>query len=239
MNTALEYKKIRRTGIIPGCLLGGGLAAAIPILELYVRSEQYVDNPQSPLMTIFQADWKMMSMLNMLLVINVACMMYHTEYTENAIQRITALPAREEGVFVGKSILLSLICAGILIIEMLALMFCAIHWFGGGNSAYDLFQNFGYCFCMLLPAAAISLLLASACRNMWITLGIDVVCVFLATMIPEKCFVLSIFPFALPFQILGGAQAGKTAGYLIAAAMEILVIFTAEMIFLRVRRSFA
>ena len=237
MNTALEYKKIRRTGIIPGCLLGGCLAAFIPILELAVRSEQYTNISQQPLSALLQADWQMMAMLNMLLVITVACMMYHTEYTENAIQRITTLPVREEGIFLGKFILLSLICAVILTIEMVSLMFCTMHWFGGESNAKDLFQNFGYFFCMLLPVAAISLLFASVCRNMWISLGIDVVCVFLATMIPVKYFALSIFPFALPFQILGETQAGKTAGYLIAALVEILLVFAAEMIFLKVRRS--
>ena len=36
MNIALEYKKIKRTGIIPGCLAGGLLAALIPVLELTV-----------------------------------------------------------------------------------------------------------------------------------------------------------------------------------------------------------
>lgn len=88
MNFALEYKKIKRTGIIPGCLAGGILAAAVPILELAVRSEQYTHLMQPPLRTIMQADWQMMSMLNMLIVITAACMMYHTEYADNAIQRI-------------------------------------------------------------------------------------------------------------------------------------------------------
>lgn len=256
MNTTSEYKKIKRTGIIPGCLLGGALAAAIPVLELFVRSERYTNIPKSPLQIILQADWQMMAMLNMLLVITVACMMYHTEYADNAICRITTLPVREEEVFLRKSLLLSGMCIIIMIIEMLSLMFCTLHWFGGEGGAYarfygdsfaasylrfigDLCQNFGYCFCMLLPTAAISLLFASACRNMWVSLGIDVVCVFAATMIPAKYFALSIFPFALPFQTLEGAQAGKPAAYLIAAAAEILVICTAEMIFLKVRRSLA
>ena len=237
MNILLEYKKIKRTGIMFGCIAGGVLAAGIPVLELTVRSEQYAGLIQSPLQIILEADWKMMAMLNMLLVITVACMMYHTEYAENAIQRITTLPVREEGIFLGKFILLSLICAVILTIEMVSLMFCTMHWFGGESNAKDLFQNFGYFFCILLPVAAISLLFASVCRNMWISLGIDVVCVFLATMIPVKYFALSIFPFALPFQILGETQAGKTAGYLIAALVEILLVFAAEMIFLKVRRS--
>ena len=101
MKLTLEYKKIKRTGIVPGCLAGGILAAAVPILELAVRSEQYTQLRQSPLRTIMQADWQMMSMLNMLLVITIACMMYHTEYADNAVGRMITLPLREERIFFG------------------------------------------------------------------------------------------------------------------------------------------
>lgn len=241
MNTILEYKKIKRTGVLPGCLLGGCLAAFVPILELSVRSEQYANIPKPPLQIILQADWQMMAMLNMLLVIVISCMMYHTEYADNAIQRITTLPVREEEIFIGKTILLAGMCIVLLVIEMLSLTFCTLHWFGGADGAFikDLLQNFGYSFCMLLPVAIISLMTASAWKNMWIPLGIDVVCVFMATMIPVKYFILSIFPFALPFQILEGAKTGKVVSYLIAAAAEVLLIGAAEMIFLKVRRSLA
>ncbi|WP_286153829.1 ABC transporter permease [Sporofaciens musculi] len=256
MNAILEYKKIRRTGVASGCLLGGCLAAFVPILELAVRSEQYVGIPKPPLQIILQADWQMMAMLNTLLVIVISCMMYHIEYTDNAIQRITTLPVREEEVFVRKTILLSGMCIVLLVIEMLSLIFCTLHWFGGENGAYvmfygdsfwgaymkfirDLLQNFGYSFCMLLPVAIVALMTASAWKNMWIPLGINVVCVFMATMIPVKYFALSIFPFALPFQILEGAKSGKAISYLIAAAAEVLLIGAAEMVFLKVRRSLA
>lgn len=103
----------------------------------------------------------------------------------------------------------------------------------------DLALNFGYCLCMLVPVILMSLLVASACRNMWIALGIDVICVFMATMIPEKYFALSVVPFALPFRILEGVPMDQAAHYLIAAAAEILLIGGAEMIFLKVRRALA
>ena len=103
MNILLEYKKIKRTGIMFGCIAGGVLAAGIPVLELTVRSEQYAGLIQSPLQIILEADWQMMAMLNMLLVTTIACMMYHTEYADNAIRRIITLPVREEEVFFKKT----------------------------------------------------------------------------------------------------------------------------------------
>ena len=92
---------------------------------------------------------------------------------------------------------------------------------------------------MLLPVIFLSLLIASACKNMWISLGVDVVCVFMATMIPVKYFSLAIFPFALPFQILEGAGTGQTVRFLAAGLIEGVVIGAAEIAFLRVRRSLA
>jgi len=256
MNILLEYKKIKRTGIMFGCIAGGVLAAGIPVLELTVRSEQYAGLIQSPLQIILEADWKMMAMLNMLLAMTAACMLYHTEYADHAIQRITTLPLREEAVFRGKFLLLAGLCGMALVIEMLSVLFCTLHWFGKEGGAYeacygaasagaypefmkDLALNFGYCLCMLVPVILMSLLVASACRNMWIALGIDVTCVFMATMIPVKYFALAIFPFALPFQISEGAGTGQTAGFLAAGIIEVLVIGAAEILFLRVRRSLA
>lgn len=98
----------------------------------------------------------------------------------NAIRRIITLPVREEEVFFKKTLLLSVMCMAVFIIEALSLTFCTLRWFGGENGAYvkfyadsfktpymefvkDLFQNFGYFFCMLLPVAAVLLLFASAC----------------------------------------------------------------------------
>ena len=66
MNNISEYKKIRRTGILPGCLAGGILAALVPVLELAVRWERYADISRPPLQIILEAGWQMMTMLNML-----------------------------------------------------------------------------------------------------------------------------------------------------------------------------
>lgn len=78
----------------------------------------------------------------------------------NAIRRIITLPVREEEVFFKKTLLLSVMCMAVFIIEALSLTFCTLRWFGGENGAYvkfyadsfktpymefvkDLFQNFG------------------------------------------------------------------------------------------------
>lgn len=238
MSIGLEYKKMKRTGLIAAFLCGGILAALVPVLNMVVRSELYVDLPDSPLAILFDANWQMMAMLNLLLILISACTMYHTEYAENAIQRMNTLPIQESKLFLGKFFLIVFLCIVILAIEAAAIAFCCIHWFQATSSLYlDLLQNFGYFLLLLIPVLLLSLLLASACKNMWISLGIGVVCIAIATMIPTDNFILSLFPFSLPFQILEGAD--KRMDFILAAMIEIILILSAEKIFFKVRRLLA
>lgn len=165
--------------------------------------------------------------------------MYHTEYADNAIQKMCALPVRESTLFFSKFAVMSLMCIMMLMIEAGAIGFCSAHWFRQcENLALEIVKNFGYFFLMMLPASLLSLLIAQACRNMWVSLGIGVICVFTATMLPTSNFTLSLFPFAMPFQMLAGTAENTVRNFIIAGIIEIAVIAVSEIIFLKVRRSF-
>ena len=73
---------------------------------------------------------------------------------------------------------------------------------------------------------------------MWISLGINVVCVFTATMLPINNFALSLFPFALPFQTLAGTNTDQAIYFMISVDIEIIIIGIVELIYLRIRRCF-
>lgn len=239
MSVSLECKKVKRTGFIPAFLGGGLLAAAVPVLNMAVRSENYLGLSDTPLQILLDANWQMMAMLNVLLIVVGACLMYHTEYADNAIQRMKTLPMKESRMFFGKFILVSAMCIVVLAIEAASLAFSSFHWFGSYNEFWIEFgKNFGYFFLLILPSVMLSLLISSACKNMWVSLGIGVVCVFTATMLPAKNFILSLFPFALPFQMFGGTVADRALQFVCAAVIEIIIIGIAELIFLKVRRSF-
>ena len=45
MSVSLECKKIKRTGFLLAFLGGGILAAAVPVINMAVRSEQYLNLP--------------------------------------------------------------------------------------------------------------------------------------------------------------------------------------------------
>jgi len=239
MSVSLEFKKVKRTGFIPALLVGGLLAATVPVMNMAVRSENYLSLSGTPLQILIDANWPMMAMLNVLLIVAGACLLYYTEYADNAIQKMISLPIKESTMFFGKAVLLSCMYVIVLAIETLAFIFSSVYWFGLYNGFWiELGKNVGYFLLLGLPSIMLSLLIASAFKNMWVSLGISVIGVFLAMMIYNKSFILSLFPFAMPFQILGGTDAGRVMQYICAAVIAVMVIGITELIFLKVRRSF-
>lgn len=239
MSFALERRKVKRTGFLPAFWGGGILAAAVPVLNMAFRSEMYVSMNGSPVNILLGANWQMMSMLNILLIVVGACIMYNTEYADNAIQRMCTLPTKESTMFFGKTAVLITVSILLLVIEAVSIFGCSVHWFLQSTDLYmEILKNFGFFLLLMLPAILLSLLIASVCKNMWISLGIGVICVFIATMIPTGNFVLTLFPFALPFHMLGGHAADVIRNYAIAGAIETVVIALLEVVVLKVRRSF-
>lgn len=238
MSLGLECRKIKRTGFLPAFLCGRLLAAAVPILNMSFRSEIYLTLQASPVRILLDANWQMMAMLNILLAVAGACLMYHTEYADGSLRRMRTLPLIESRLFFGKLVLLTAVCFAALVIEAAGIAFCIRYWFTPSKAVWtELLQHFGYALLLMLPAASSALLIASVCGSLWISLGIGVVCVFTATMLPARNFALSLFPFALPFQVLPDT-AEETCRYLIAASAEFLAIAAAEVSFLKIRRSF-
>lgn len=243
MNYILECQKIKRTGLIPAFLGGGILAALVPLLNMGLRSEMYIFQSAPALQILLDANWQMMAMLNLLLIVAGACILYYIEYKDNAIQRMSALPLHKSRLFFGKFLILTVMAAMMLIPEILSLAFCCQHWFSSTGISYpafytELFANYGYFLLLMLPVSLLSLLIASACRNMWISLGINIICIFTATMLPAHNFILSLFPFALPFQTLAGTDTHQVISFVIGVLIEMIAIGIAELIYLKIRRCF-
>ncbi len=238
MSFGLECKKVKRTGLSISFLGGGLLAAAVPILNMAFRAEKYLGLSAPPVEILMNANWQMMAMLNVLIAAAGACLMYYTEYADNAVQRMCMLPIKESRLFFDKAALITVMCVMMLAVEGAGTAFCAAHWFESSKEIWmELLKSFGYALLLMLPAALCALLTASACKNIWVSLGVDVVCVFTASMLPAKNFVLSLFPFAMPFRTLGGTEESTVFRFLIAALIEIVIIGIVEVLFLKVRRS--
>ena len=235
----LECKKVKRTGFLPTFFVGSILAAAVPVINMSVRSEMYLNLPGNPIQILLGANWQMMAMLNVLLIVTGASLLYHMEYADNAMKKIKSLPVMESFMFLGKAVLTIIIIFCMLIIEAGAVILCTYYWFGIGEGFWEeLCKYFGYSFLLMLPCVILSLLISEACKNMWISLGTGVICVFTATMLPTSSFTLSLFPFAMPFQVYAGTNITRSIHYIFAAIAELVILGLAQLALVKVRRSF-
>lgn len=240
MSVLLECKKAKRTGFVQVFLGGGILSAAVPVVNMAVRSQLYVTQQGSPVRILFQANWQVMAMLNILLVLVGACLLYHTEFADNAMLRIRSLPVRESSVFAGKAVLIIGMSAMVLAVEAAAVLFCSYYWFAIGEGFWnELGKSFGYAFVLLLPCIFVSLVVSETWQNMWVSLGIGVLCVFLATILPADSFLLSLFPYATPFQMLADTDKTQVLHYLSAVSAEILAVSLIQAALTKVRRLFS
>lgn len=239
MSVSLEFKKIKRTGFLSIFLGGGILAASFPIINTAARPEIYLTQQGNPLQILFNANWQIIAMLDVLLIMTGACILYNTEYASNAMQKIKSLPTRAGSVFLSKVILTIFMCILILAIEAVAVTFCSYYWFETGNGfLIGLCKNFGYELLLMLPCITISLLISEACKNIWMSLGIGVVCVFTATILPSDNFNLSLFPFAMPFQVFTNTNIEQAIRYIHTAVAEFVVFCLLELVIIKIRREF-
>ena len=240
MSLFIESKKLRRTGYIPAFLAGGFLAAAFPAAYMAVKAEEMTSLSGKPMDLLMSANWQMMAMLNILISICGACMMYHTEYADNGIQKMSVLPVRQESLFFGKFVIAFWGLSAMVIMEMAALAGCAKYWFPDDVFSFtEILKTAGFQMVVALPTVMIMLVIASACKNMWVSLGIGVICVFTFSILPQDNTVLSLFPFASPYQMFSEAtENGRTVLFLAVCGIETVAFGIGEVIYLKVRRCF-
>lgn len=239
MMLSVELKKNKRSGLIWSFLGGAILAGLIPVLNMAFRSEVYTGTEGDPLQILLNANWQMMAMLNTLLIVVSACLSYYVESADNALQKMLALPIKEESMFFAKFLLLSMFFIGVFVIEVAALAFSSVYWFSGyPDLTMEIFKNLGYIFLLSLPALVLSLMIASFFTNIWIALGIGIIGIFLATMLSDQSVILTAFPFNLPFQTLHGTDSGAADTLMWIAIGETVVLLLIQKIMMYGRRLF-
>ncbi len=238
MTLRLETKKLKRTRYFPAFLAGGLLAAAFPLINMLVRSESFTALPGEPFTILMDANWQMMAMLNILVCICGACMMYHTEYADNGAQKMDVLPVRAGKLFLTKFVVNALALALMIILETAALTWCAVHWFSGYEfDALELLQGAGFQWFVTLPTVMLMLVIASACKNMWVSLGIGVVLVFTMCIFPQDNLILSLCPFSSPYQTLAmAAESSRVPLFLGVCAAEVVVFGLLGLVYQKIRR---
>lgn len=242
MTLRLEMTKLKRTGYLPAFLGGAVLASAFPLINMLVRPETFTSMPGDPFDILMDANWQMMAMLNILVSICGACMMYHAEYADNGAQKMDVLPVHPGSIFLGKSVIAGLILAMMTAMEILVLTGCALHWFTAyGPDAAELLENLLknilFQWTAALPTVVLMLAIASACKNMWVSLGVGVILVFTIFIFPQDNPVLSLFPFSSPYQTLAtAAENDRVLLFLGVCAAEVPAFIVLELIYQKIRR---
>lgn len=232
MTNLLEFKKIKRTGLLPTFIIGGVLIAAIPILKMILLSNSY-----QTIEELLMENWQMIAMLNTFLMISGACIVYSLEYANNAIKKIESLPVSESSLFFNKFFLMAILVGMLLIFEMLGIAITAIQEGSIGTALWlELSKHFAFLLVMNLPAILFSLIIASLFENIWTTVGINLTLLFLSMMIYQKNFWLSLIPFALPFQLLQSNS--QDSQRIVAAMVELFVLSLVQLLILKFRRDF-
>lgn len=238
MTLGLEIKKLKRTGYFPVFLAGGLLAAAFPTVNMMVRSETFTAQPGDPFSILTDANWQMMAMLNILVCICGACLMYHTEYADNGAQKMDVLPVRAGSLFVMKFVITALALALMTALETAALAGCAMHWFS--DYTFDLprlLESVFFQWFVTLPTVMLMLLISSVCRNMWVSLGVGVILVFTMWIFPQDNLILSLCPFSSPYQTLSmAAEHSHVPLFFGICAGETVVFGLLELVYQKIRR---
>lgn len=241
MSLFLEWKKLKRTGYITVYMGCGLFASAFPLVQMAVRQETFLSLPGNPLDILLNANWQMIAMLNILVSICGACLMYHTEYAEKGWEKMSVLPIPTGKLFLGKCILTALGSAVLLLLEFTSITICLIHWFPKTPIAIkELLSFVGFQFVITLPTAILMLVIASACESMWVSLGIGVILLFTFSIFPQENLVLSLLPFSSPFQLFSLAQEqGWTSVFIWVCLGEVVIFVLGEGVYQKIRRSFS
>lgn len=240
MSFGTEIIKLKRTGFFPAFLGGAVLCAAVPIVNMAVRGDNYTSLPGSPLQILLNANWSLMATFAMVFIVAGACILYHTEYEHGAMQKMQTMPGSIFGLFLKKCGILFGMDLLILLLETAALAFCTVHWFEAPQDLTpSLLANFGYCALLAAPGVLLMMLVAAGFKNMWVSLGIGVVLVFTATMFAQFSdhFAVAIFPFSMPYSYCTGMETKETIKLCAAAVAETLLFTAAGYATIKIRRA--
>ena len=110
MNTfVLELRKEKRTGVIPVFLAVGMLGAAYAFVNFFVRKEQLLSLPLSPMDILLTQLYGMIMILNLFGIVVAACMIYNMEFQGGAIKKMYMLPVRMSKIYLCKFLILTVL----------------------------------------------------------------------------------------------------------------------------------
>ena len=118
---AVELKKEKRTGVILLMPAVGILGAAYAFLNFMVRKETLLHLPLAPMDVLLTQLYGMIMILNMFGIIAAACIIYHIEFSGNAVKKMYLLPVSVSSVYFCKFLILTIMLFAAVGLQNLAL----------------------------------------------------------------------------------------------------------------------
>lgn len=235
----LESRKMKRTGFYPAMFIGGMVSGFFPIINMLFRGELYTSRPGDPLTILLSANWQMMGMLNLCMIVVGACVLYHIEYAQRAIYKMESLPYSMMKMFMTKVLLLFMAAVVMVGLEMGALAFCATQWFVAEEGFWkELLLCGGYECVMLIPSIVLMTWISSMSKNVWISLGIGAILIFLLSLFQTNNTDVVWFPFEMAQTYLIREKTDPVVRLIGTAALESMAFVLFEWISYKLVREY-
>ncbi|MCM1175092.1 MAG: ABC transporter permease [Blautia sp.] len=171
----IEFRKEKRTGILPLLPAVGILGAAYASASFLVRKDVLLSLPPAPVDILLTQVYGMIAVLNMFGLIVAACMSYHMEFRGNALKKMYLMPISVPAVYFCKFLILTFLFLAAAGFQDLALARIGITDLPQGTFDLKTFLSFaGYSFITSMPVLSFMILVSSRFPNLWVPLGIGV-----------------------------------------------------------------
>lgn len=220
----VELRKERRSGVAAVLLAVGVLGALYALANFIVRGDVLLSLPLDPMDVLLTQLYGMIMILNMFGMIVAACIIYHIEFSGNAIKKMYMLPVSVPGMYLGKFLIMLVLLLVAVAIQNLALMLIGISELPHEFELGTWLRFAGYSFLTSVPVLSFMLLVSSRFINMWIPLGIGIAG-FLSGMAlaTSKCEMLLLHPFVIMLKPAVAMSARPDTGVLYIAIAESLL----------------
>lgn len=226
MNTlAIEFRKEKRTGVIPVFLAVGISGAAYAFANFLVRKDTLLNLPLDPMDVLLTQLYGMILILNMFGIIVGTSMIYNMEFRGNAVKKMYMLPVNVPGMYLCKFLILTVMLLVAVILQNLALMKIGMTDLPQGTFELKTLVGFAaYSFFTSMPVLSFMLLISSRFETMWVPLGVGVAG-FLSGMAlanSNRAFLL-LHPFVVMLKPAVAMRARPDGAVVLAALAETLL----------------
>lgn len=172
---AIEFRKEKRTGVLPVLPAVGILGAAYAFVNFLVRKDTLLNLPLAPMDVLLTQLYGMIMILNLFGIVVAACMIYNMEFKGTGVKKMYMLPISVPGMYFSKFLILTMMLLAAVALQNLALMQIGTAELPQGTFEMGTLINFaGYSFITSMPVLSFMLLISSRFENMWVPLGIGV-----------------------------------------------------------------